>query len=246
MDQFERGREIQIPKFYSYTKYLEYGCLLSFTGCIFLVITFSSPYWLASWEDTRSPFLNLGLWTVCFHLFRHPKVQFDQLYHGCYSVWGDSLKMIAYWIVPGWMILIQVLATSSLITAITAQLLSVSILLRIPLQIVLRFERRLIKLLMILNLFCAVFMSVSVTVFPIYCWSRDYLLYPNYNYLSWSYAAALASILSFLAAFGSFTQELMEVKHREEKNLAILYKLYPNLDPTNNTLDLSSVGGSFI
>ena len=86
----------------------------------------------------RSPFLNLGLWTVCFHLFRHPKVQFDQLYNGCYSVWGDSLKMIAYWIVPGWMILIQVLATSSLITAITAQLLSVSILLRIPLQIVLR------------------------------------------------------------------------------------------------------------
>ena len=43
-------------------------------------------------------------------------------------------------------------------------------------------------------------------VFPIYCWSRDYLLYPNYNYLSWSYAAALASILSFLASFGSFTQ----------------------------------------
>ena len=43
-------------------------------------------------------------------------------------------------------------------------------------------------------------------VFPIYCWNRDYLLYPNYNYLSWSYAAALASILSFLASFGSFTQ----------------------------------------
>lgn len=130
--------------------------MLSFTGCIFLVITYSSPYWLASWEDTRfrnprsphyfitinlffrSPFLNLGLWTVCFHLFRHPKVQFDHLYSGCYSVWGDSLKMIAYWVVPGWMILIQVLATCSLITALTAQLLSISILLRLPLQIVLR------------------------------------------------------------------------------------------------------------
>ena len=88
----------------------------------------------------RSPFLNLGLWTVCFHLFRHPKVQFDHLYTGCYSVWGDSLKMIAYWVVPGWMILIQVLATCSLITALTAQLLSISILLRLPLQIVLRLK----------------------------------------------------------------------------------------------------------
>ena len=127
-------RELHIPKFYSATskscllppekrmrvfisEYLDIGCLTSFTGCIFLVISYGSPYWLASWQDTRflnpisvayridelsrSPFLNLGLWTSCFYLFRHPKVQFDQLYHGCYSVWGDSLKMIAYWMVPG-------------------------------------------------------------------------------------------------------------------------------------------------
>ena len=72
MEQFEREGEIQIPKFYSYTskniciqptglttvvlyilEFLDYGCLLSFTGCIFLVITYGSPYWLASWEDTR-------------------------------------------------------------------------------------------------------------------------------------------------------------------------------------------------
>ena len=53
-------------------------------------------------------------------------------------MWGDSLKMIAYWIVPGWMILIQVLTTCSLIIAVNSQLLSISIVLRLPLQIVLR------------------------------------------------------------------------------------------------------------
>jgi len=180
IEQFER--EIQIPRFYSATKYLDLGCLLSFLGCVFLVISFGSPYWLASWQDTRfvspisalyqrnvsifarSPFLNLGLWTSCFHLFRHPKVQFDHLYNGCYSVWGDSLKMIAYWMVPGWMILIQVTATCALITSITAQLVSVSLVLRVPVQVVLRFERRLVTVLMVLNLLSAVFMLVSVTV----------------------------------------------------------------------------------
>ena len=49
----------------------------------------------------RSPFLNLGLWTACFNLFRHPKVQFDHIYHGCYSVLGDDFRMIVYWMVPG-------------------------------------------------------------------------------------------------------------------------------------------------
>ena len=43
-------------------------------------------------------------------------------------------------------------------------------------------------------------------MFPCYCWRRDYLLYPNYNHVSWSYAAALAAALAFAAAAAAFTQ----------------------------------------
>ena len=52
-------------------------------------------------QHHRSPFLNLGLWTACFHRFRHPAVQYDELYTGCHPVWGERLQMIAYWMVPG-------------------------------------------------------------------------------------------------------------------------------------------------
>jgi len=62
------------------------------------------------------------------------------------------------------MVLIQVMATCALITSITAQLVSVCLVLRVPIQVVLRFERRLVIVLMILNLLSAVFMLVSVTV----------------------------------------------------------------------------------
>ena len=55
-------------------------------------------------QHHRSPFLNLGLWTACFHRFRHPKVQYDELYTGCHPVWGERLQMIAYWLVPGEML----------------------------------------------------------------------------------------------------------------------------------------------
>ena len=54
----------------------------------------------------------------------------------------------------------------------------------------------------------AVFCIISTPgqVFPCYCWRRDYLLYPNYNHVSWSYAAALAAALAFAAAAAAFTQ----------------------------------------
>ena len=43
-------------------------------------------------------------------------------------------------------------------------------------------------------------------IFPAYCWSRDYLLYPNYNYLSWSYAAGLLSVIALSFASAAYFQ----------------------------------------
>jgi len=240
-------KEIELPKFYTFTRLLEISCCLSFLGCVFLLISFCSPYWLASWQDTRSPFVNLGLWTVCFHLFRHPKVQFDLLFHGCYPVWGDSIKMIAYWMVPGWMISIQVMTTLAMVLSLSTQILSVCLLLRHPLHVILRFEKRFLSAAIFLNSSCATLMTVSVLVFPVYCWNRDYLLYPNYNYLSWSYAAAVVSILFFGSAASAMLQEMPHAKDREEKNLSLFYKLNPHLDPHRAMfLDKYSVTGSFL
>lgn len=222
-------QEIKLSKFYSFTRVLEIGTALSFVGCLFLVVNFSSPYWLVSWEDTKSPFLNLGLWTACFNLFRHPKVQFDHIYHGCYSVHGDDFRMIVYWMVPGWMILVQVLCTASLVTCLASQVCSVSLLLRFPAKFVLRFERRLLLMGGTLNLIASFLLFTALMVFSSYCWSRDYLLYPNYNYLSWSYASGLLSVITMTFASAAYFQELLSSKEREYKNKAVLYSLYPDL-----------------
>ena len=88
-----------------------------------------------------------------------------------------------------------------------------------------RYERRLLLTASVLNGVCAILVTVVITVdtlpqlcfalylqstpaqvFPCYCWRRDYLLYPNYNHLAWSYAAALAAALAFAAAAAAFTQ----------------------------------------
>ena len=47
---------------------LFYAVVSSFAAAVLWLLSFSSPYWLASWEDTRTDqrFLNMGLWTFCF------------------------------------------------------------------------------------------------------------------------------------------------------------------------------------
>ncbi|CAB4060157.1 unnamed protein product [Lepeophtheirus salmonis] len=48
---------------------LFYGSICSFISGLFLLMSFSSPYWLASWEETQSPFKNMGLWLMVVQLF---------------------------------------------------------------------------------------------------------------------------------------------------------------------------------
>ena len=77
------------------------GTFANFVGLITLVIAFSSPYWLKSWEATQSPFQNMGLWEFCFYKFRHPDYQFDHLFHGCHSLYGDEFRLIREKLLPG-------------------------------------------------------------------------------------------------------------------------------------------------
>ena len=44
--------------------------LCVFLGGVLLLIGFCSPYWLQSWSDTHSPFINMGLWEYCFYKMR--------------------------------------------------------------------------------------------------------------------------------------------------------------------------------
>ena len=74
-------------------------------------------------------------------------------------------------------------------------------------------------------------LHLFLQIFPYFCWSRDYLLYPNYNYVSWSYASALAAVVCSYASAGALIQERNIADDRQDKNLSLLYQLYPDLDP---------------
>ena len=107
---------------------------------ILLLMSFASPYWLVSWDDTLSPFKNMGLWEFCFYRFRHPDYQFDHLFHGCHALYGEEYRLIREKLLPGWLMVVQLFATLAFIFSYVGQIVLVALLLRWPLEVILRFE----------------------------------------------------------------------------------------------------------
>merc|ERR1711953_1549783 len=139
--------------------------ITSFIGGVFLVISFISPYWLQSWEETQSPFKNMGLWEFCFYKFRHPDYQFDHLFHGCHALYGDEYRLIREKLMPGWLMVVQLFVSLTLILAILGLLVIVSLLLRCPLEWILRFEWHICGIALVCKGITAVLLFLSVCIF---------------------------------------------------------------------------------
>lgn len=209
---------------------LFYAVTTSFVAGVLWLISFSSPYWLASWEDTRTDqrFLNMGLWTFCFDKFRYPLDQHARLFDGCHAIWGFYFREVREWMAPWWLMLIQFISIISFLITNVSLLLDVALYLRTPMELVLRFEYNIVLVNFVMKSIVTVFIFFCVALFGGMCWDREWLLYPNYNYPSWSYALAVfAMIFMGVAAFFTY-MEAMEAKERKEKNQNLLMMMYPS------------------
>lgn len=206
---------------------LFYGSIIAFLSGLLLLMSFASPYWLQSWATTESPFNNMGLWEFCFQDFRHPDYQFDTLFNGCHWIWGEYYRLIREKLLPGWLIVVQFFATLALMASYLGQIIIVTLLLRWPLEIILRFEFWFCGLALVLNCCTAVLMFLSVVIFYAECWSRDWLLYPNWNYPSWSYAFACFSVVGHGIAALFLYWDTIKAKERKARNKALIMQMHP-------------------
>ena len=77
----------------------------------------------------------------------------------------------------------------------------------------------------VLDMLVTVLLVVSVGVFGWCCWGRDWLLYPNYNYLSWGWGTAvLSAILHALTSLLDL-RELGRHSILKTKSLAWLHEV---------------------
>lgn len=70
-------------------------------------MSFCSPYWIESYDESFSSFKNMGLWEYCFKDFYYPYYQFPRKFNGCHNIfshvsWNDrakkSIRADQYWL----------------------------------------------------------------------------------------------------------------------------------------------------
>jgi hypothetical protein len=116
---------------------------------------------------------------------------------------------------------VQACVTLAFINTFVALGLMACEVIRYPLKTVLRYEWMLTTTSMIAVGSSAVLLFFGVLVFGINAYRRDWLMYPKFNVLSWSYAFAVVAMFFLgLAALILYKDSRKSYEHRREsKNL---------------------------
>ncbi|TGZ73616.1 hypothetical protein CRM22_001411 [Opisthorchis felineus] len=173
------------------------ACVATTIGFLFFFMSFSSPYWLQSYDRVHSNFLHMGIWSVCFDRFVHPKDYHANVLTGCYWLFDPFFFKIGIWqwLDPGWLIAVQVLITIAFITQCCVLLILV--------LYYLFFGNRAAESTMAMSgqLFIAVLLTLAVITFAIESQDRSWMPRPDQYFLSWSFGfAVLAALSSYIAA----------------------------------------------
>ena len=107
-------------------------------------------------------------------------------------------------LLSGWLMSVQAFMTLALIFSCSAHIISSMLLVRWPLNFVFRHQWQMLTLCSLLNGLKTFSLFLSVAIFGGQCWRRDWMLYPNFNYLSWSYAFAVIAMIVGAAATAAF------------------------------------------
>ncbi|CAH1102444.1 unnamed protein product [Psylliodes chrysocephalus] len=210
------------------SNFLVNGALLTYIGGMFMMIAFCSPYWVKSFDETFSQFKHMGLWEYCFDQFRYPYYQFDHLFDGCHHVFSEEYYVIREWLLPPWLMTVQSFMTIAFLLTFFAQVVMAFQLVRFPLNFILQREYILSFMCFVCVTTTAVLLFFSITIFGASHVRRDWLMYPNFNYLSWSYGmACLSFFFHGFSAFCLFKEfQFSYDRRRESKNL--IMQMQPN------------------
>lgn len=197
------------------------GLIIAFSGTLLLLISFASPYWLESYPETYSNFVRLGLWEVCFDGFRYPRYQYDKKFDGCHYIYSLEYRIIQEWILPGWYMFVQAIISVAFLFSLLG-LMGISIVL---MRFFLRYEVYVLGVSFIIECLAAFPIFLGVAVFGGKCWDRSWLLYPNFNHLSWSYGLAVISFFFHVFAAVFVLLETYKAKERKRKMNTLVLKM---------------------
>ncbi|EDW86227.1 uncharacterized protein Dwil_GK16082 [Drosophila willistoni] len=211
-----------------------FGAIITFASFFVLMMSFCSPYWIESYEETHSSFKNMGLWQYCFKSFVYPKYQFPKQFTGCHNIFSHEYYVIREYLLPGWLMSVQGFVTMSFIIVLCVLTLLSLTIIRLPLKAVLQYEWLLVRLSFLGTAVSSLFMFLAVCIFGGCAYRRDWLMYPKFNVLGWSFALAVVTFMLLgLAALILHREARQAYEARgEQKNLVMQMEMHePGYQP---------------
>lgn len=156
--------------------------------------------------------------------------------------------MIREYLLPGWLLAVQVCITLAFIlTFVTLGALAL-ILIRFPLKIVLQYEWLMTKISYITLAIASLFMFLGVLIFGVNAYRRDWLMYPRFNIISWSFAFAVVAMFIIGVAAALLRREAKKAYELRDqaKNLVMQMEMQePGFHPSRS-LSRSLHSGGYI
>ncbi|GIY42858.1 uncharacterized protein CDAR_246801 [Caerostris darwini] len=190
-------------------------------GCISLIIALCSAKWLESQPESKSNFVRLGLWNVCFREYQHPSLKFDDVFNGCYSLYGHKSKSIRNWLHPGWFIFVQCLTTGSCLLST----LCIAILIFMHFQSEVEIKIFVSAFLFVFEALSALAAFLAVSVFGAMCFERSWIQYPKYNTLSFGYVFAVIGAISSGIAACLLLVQTFRMRKFLYRNSSVMYHI---------------------
>ncbi|XP_055339976.1 uncharacterized protein LOC129589299 isoform X2 [Paramacrobiotus metropolitanus] len=172
--------------------WLALASVSSIVAIILILIAFATPVWLEADRNMVAnpvppfniPFDKLGLWQFCFRLYQigDPFLRYSVICRWYFSSgWPPMMEFLA----PSFFIATQVIYTVGFIVSIVGLIILILVLVRGP-------EARLLFGLGAVFMIAAILICISFIVFAARVFDREWIFGWQNNYLSWSFALAVA------------------------------------------------------
>ncbi len=172
-------------------KIVHYICLfLGFVGFTLNLTANSSDQWWRAREPQE--FENVGLWQICFNMYRHRFDFYGKIYTGCWWIFSPETRQLFSWISTEWFRVVQAFSTLSLITMLFA-LVMIYILARSK-QLG-KVSSRYVLATAFTTLTSAFFMGIAVITFGVCGKNRDWMPRWQQNWFGWSFIVAIVACI---------------------------------------------------
>ncbi|CAI9720964.1 XP_029635853.1uncharacterized protein LOC115211099 isoform X2 [Octopus vulgaris] len=191
-----------------------YGFSLTGLAFFLMVIAFSSPNWLESFEQANNKFVKLGLWETCFNDYTFYQDYQGKRYKGCWYIFSYEYRPIWEWLSPPWFISVQVMISLTfLLQGLVAVFLLCMLIHCCPIHV----KPLILTLSSIVMFLCGLLITISLIVFGVKSEDRQWMPRPDQNYLSWSFGICVLS--GFFSLFSAMCLLVASISSSRDQNV---------------------------